>query len=106
VHGAGGGLDEHGGFVAEVGGHVDQLAGVGHHLVGPAAAGVGAEAALQAGGEVAVGDALAQVDVPAAHERAHRRDAARDAGEHRDQHDAAIVGETTSATTSWPGVNG
>ena len=63
VHGAGRGLDEHGCFVAEVGGYVDQLAGVGDHLVAPAAAGVGAEAALQAGFEVAERDSFAQVDL-------------------------------------------
>ena len=85
VHGAGGGLDEHRGLVGEVGGHRDELALVGDHQRRPAAAGALAEAALQAGLEVAEADALAVVDPSVGARRAHRADAAGDAAE--DGHD-------------------
>ena len=57
-------FDHHRGLVAEIVGNVDQLAGVGDHPRAPAATGVGAEAALQPGFEVAERDALAQVGAP------------------------------------------
>ena len=70
-----------------------QLARVGDHLRRPAAAGVAAEARLQAGLEVAERDPLAVAEVAALAGGAHRRDAAGDAAEHRLEHDpVAAVG--------------
>ena len=63
VHGAGGRLDHHGGLVGHVVGHGVELARVGDHERRPAAAGVAAEAGLQARLEVAEGDALAVAEV-------------------------------------------
>ncbi len=83
---------------------------MGHHLVAPAATGVGAEAGLQARFEVAERDPLAQIDPTGVARRAHGGDAPGHARQHRHQHDTAggatAVRSTTSATTSWPGVNG
>ena len=65
VRSARGGLDQYGSFVAEVGRYVDELAWVSDHRVAPATARVAAEAALQAGLEMAERDPFAQVDLSA-----------------------------------------
>ena len=104
VHGAGRGLDDHRRLVGQVGGHRDELALVGDHQRRPPAAGALAEAALQAGLEVAEADALAVVDPSLGARRAHRADAAGHAAEHGHHHGA--LPSSRSPTTSWPGVNG
>ncbi len=69
-------------LVGERLGHLDHLAGVDDHLVRPPAAGRLAEPALQAGLEVAEGDALAQVDAAGRTLVARRGHASGGAGEH------------------------
>src|SRR5690606_21496179 len=88
---AGGGLDEHGLLVGDVVGDLDDLGRVDDHLLGPAAAGGLAVAALQPGLEIAEGDPLAQVDATGPAHGARRADAPGGAVQHGDDDDPATV---------------
>ena len=86
-----------------------QLAAVGHHRRRPAAAGVAAEPGLQAGLEVAEGDALARLTGRPGAGRARRVDAPGGAAEHGLDHHPACRrrgrprprGRARTGTTRW-----
>ena len=92
VDGARDRLDQDRLLVREPLGHRVQLAAVGDEGLAPAAAGVGAEAGLEAGGEVADGDPAAAVG-GARGARLARLDAAGGAGQDRVDHHAGAGGQ-------------